>query len=307
MSSQWSTIKPSDILTRAEIRTLSRQSDRMGFALLAHAWGLIAACWLLYALLPNALTWLLAVILIGGRQLGLAILMHDGSHGMLFKSNKLNDRLTQWLTAWPVLIDLHAYRKRHMAHHRFTRTEKDPENFLYTPFPVSKASMGRKIVRDLTGIAFVRGQIGLLRFLWGDKAGRARRLARFYSGPLLANGVLLGASFLAGDWSYYFLLWLIPLATTQQLFLRIRNIAEHATVPSLDDPLRNSRTTLAGPFERLTVAPYWVNYHIEHHMMPFIPCYRLPLLHKLMLQKGYGPLMEIQPGYRDIIRINASA
>ena len=35
---------------------------------------------------------------------------------------------------------------------------------------------------------------------------------------------------------------------------RIRNIAEHAVVPDNDDPLRNTRTTLANPLERLLIA-----------------------------------------------------
>ena len=33
---------------------------------------------------PNPLTFVLAVMVIGARQLGLAILMHDAAHGLLF-------------------------------------------------------------------------------------------------------------------------------------------------------------------------------------------------------------------------------
>ena len=46
--------------------------------------------------------------------------------------------------------------------------------------------------------------------------------------------------------------------------------------PDNADPLRNTRTTRATPLARLLVAPYFVNYHLEHHLFLFVPCWRLP-------------------------------
>lgn len=129
----------------------------------------------------------------------------------------------------------------------------------------------------------------------------------FYGGPVFFNlGLaLLAAAF--GRLDLYFLLWLLPFATTYMLFLRIRNIAEHATVSDLDDPLQNSRTTLVNIVERAFMAPYWVNFHIEHHMMPFVPCYRLPEVHKILKERDYGEKMAIYKGYFSVIKLNASA
>ena len=87
-----------------------------------------------------------------------------------------------------------------------------------------------------------------------------------------------------------------------QLISRIRNIAEHAVVGQADDPLRNTRTTLAGPIMRLLVAPYWVNYHLEHHLFVFTPCWKLPLAHRLLREKGLLPSMEVASNYRQVIR-----
>lgn len=53
---------------------------------------------------------------------------------------------------------------------------------------------------------------------------------------------------------------------------RLRAIAEHAVVGDAADPLRNTRTTGAGPLARALLAPYWVNYHLEHHLLIFVPC-----------------------------------
>ena len=307
MSTQWNSIKPSDILTSEEQHRLRQRSNLMGCWMLVHAWSVIAGAMALFALFPNVFTFIISVALIGSRQLGLSILMHEASHGMMFKNRSVNEHVGQWLAAAPLLINMKAYRIRHMAHHRFTRTEKDPENYLYTPFPVTKASMSRKILRDLTGIVFLRTQFGLFRFLWGEKEGRAARLWEFYSTIVIFYAVFIAGFAFAGRLDLFLLMWLVPIATTHQLFLRIRNIAEHATVPDLEHPLKNSRTTLANALERMTFAPYYVNFHIEHHMVPFVPCWRLPEVHKIMLAKGFGDDMEIAKGYGEIVRMNAAA
>lgn len=307
MSTQWQTIKPSDILSSEQSHMLRQRSDAWGFWLVFHCWLIIASAMALYVYSPNIFTLLLGIILVGGRQLGLAVLMHEGSHGMLFKTRHFNERITQWFTAWPLVLNVYAYRVRHMAHHRFTRTEKDPENYLYTPFPVVKSSMARKVLRDLTGIVFIRTTIGIFRFLWGEKEGRSTRLLGFYTGPLLFNALMATGFALFGRIDLFLLLWLLPMATTYQLFLRVRNIAEHATMPDLENPLQNSRTTYAGLLERLTVAPYYVNYHVEHHLLPYVPCYRLPQVHTIMLEQGLGPKMEIRQNYWEVLQLNASA
>ena len=82
-------------------------------------------------------------------------------------------------------------------------------------------------------------------------------------------------------WWAYPLLWLVPLFTWQMVITRIRNIAEHAVVPDSHDPLRNTRTTHANFLERLFIAPYYVNYHLEHHLLFYIPCYNLPRVHRI--------------------------
>ena len=304
-STMWAKIKPSDILDQQESHDLRQRSDAKGAWLVVHCWGVIAAAILLYGVFPNVFTFLFGLAVVGGRQLGLAILMHEGSHGMLFRTKVLNERITQWLTGWPIFINLYEYRKRHMAHHRYTRTDRDPENYLYTPFPVSRPSLMRKFLRDLTGIVFLRLQFGLLRMTWGEPAGRLQRFRENYGGPLLVNALMAAGFAALGRMDLYLLMWLLPFATTFQLFLRIRNIAEHSTMPDLTHPLKNSRTTLANWLERATVAPYWVNYHIEHHMVPFVPCYRLRDVHRIMLAKGFGADMEIRRGYLEVLRLNS--
>ena len=71
-------------------------------------------------------------------------------------------------------------------------------------------------------------------------------------------------------------------------------------------PFSHARTTLAGPIERLLIAPYWVNYHAEHHLFMYLPCYRLPEAHRLLIKKGLIKRMEVRPGYLDVMRLATS-
>jgi fatty acid desaturase len=57
---------------------------------------------------------------------------------------------------------------------------------------------------------------------------------------------------------------------------------------------------------RAIVAPYWVNYHVDHHLLMYVPCFNLPRLHRLLLAKGFGSRMEIQPDYTTMLQLATS-
>jgi fatty acid desaturase len=103
---------------------------------------------------------------------------------------------------------------------------------------------------------------------------------------------------LIGDWWWGLAFWLLPYLTWFQFVLRVRNIAEHGATEQSQNPLQNVRTTLAGPLARLLVAPYWVNYHLEHHMVMHVPCWRLADMHKALMDKGLGAQMRIADSYQ---------
>ena len=304
-------LRASGFLAPEEIRRFGARSDLVGALLVLHAWALTFGAMAMVVLWPNPLTLAVAIMIIGARQLGLAILMHDAAHGLLFTRKGVNDRVGQWLCAYPVFTDLQLYRPYHLRHHRFTQQAEDPDLALSAPFPITRASLRRKILRDLTGrTGYQRRKAQLLDGI-GPRAltprQRARRLAERLGGGVLVNLALFGGLAASGYWWLYPLLWLLPMLTWYQLASRIRNIAEHAVVPDNDDPLRNTRTTLAGPLTRLLLAPYRVNYHLEHHLLPFAPCWRLPQVHRHLLALGYGSRMEIARGYRDVLIEAASA
>ena len=257
-----------------------------GIALIAHAWALILGSIALVAWWPNPLTFLLAVGIIGSRQLGLAILMHDGAHGCLSADEKVNLTLSQWFCAYPIFAETRAYRRYHLQHHARTQQEDDPDLVLSAPFPITGMSYRRKFLRDITGqTGYQQRKAQLLNALGPKEWPFAQRAAHFWEklGPqLVVNAVLFAGLAAAGVWWAYPLLWLLPLLTWQMVITRIRNIAEHAVVPDSSDPLRNTRTTRANFLERLFIAPYYVNYHLEHHLLFYVPCYNLPRVHRIL-------------------------
>jgi fatty acid desaturase len=295
---------PTEKFSAEDMAAVRGRSDLTGALCVVHAWGVIAACMFLFALLPNPLTFLIAVVLIGSRQLGLAILMHDGAHGVLMRTRALNEFVSQWFCAYPVFADTIPYRHYHLVHHRTTQQPDDPDLSLSAPFPITRASFRRKMIRDITGQTGFKQRRAQLRAALGKPgepfAARAATFRRKLGGPLVANAILLGGLIAIGRWYFYPLFWLLPLLTWQQVITRVRNIAEHAVVPDNDDVFRNARTTYASWWERALFAPYWVNYHVDHHLLFYVPCYNLPRLHAMLLAKGYGEKMEIKPNYLSI-------
>lgn len=301
-------VKPESYFTAEEWAALTARSGWKGIALVLHCWaviGLVMACGVLW---PWTIP--VGVMIIGNRQLGLFILMHDAAHGLLHRHRGFND----WLAAWFCGAELHAYRPYHLQHHRFVQQTEDPDLVLSAPFPVTRRSMLRKIVRDLTGQTFFKQRFGTLiaglrnppagATRWSIVLAEARRQRVF----LLTNGAGLVLFSAAGIGWIWLLLWLLPMATWLPLVTRLRNIAEHALiVQNGTDPLRHARTTHANLVERMLIAPYWVNYHGEHHMFTQVPCWNLPHAHRILRRTGVVERMETQPGYRSVLRLVASA
>jgi fatty acid desaturase len=336
------TANPREVFAAEDWRAITTLSRWRGISLVLHGWMVVglatfggAAAWA-YDWCAGLLVTPFVLAILGGRQLGLSILMHDGAHGLLHPDRKTNNWLGQWPTGAATGSDLYAYRAYHLTHHKFTQQAEDPDLALSAPFPTSRDSLRRKFIRDLTGQTFykqrraqfavaLRGAQFMLRREGSNgkadtNAGRALNMqnwtglnapvanvdgakttARTVGRFLLVQAILLAISLAVWGWTP-FLLWLTALATTFQLFLRIRNIAEHACTPTgSGDPFTHARTTQAGVIARMTVAPYWVNYHSEHHLFMGVPCYNLAATHRLLGTGGFYPRMTVSPNYRDVL------
>lgn len=303
-------IAPSVLFTPQEWAPFQTRSSWTGPLLVVHCWTVIALAVAAGVMVP----WLipLCVMVVGTRQLGLAILMHEAAHGGLSRNARLNDFLGHWLCAVPIGASLKAYRPYHLRHHRFVQQPEDPDRMLSAPFPVTRASLRRKLIRDLTGQTFFKQRILLplaqARQIQPPATAEVHDYESIVTGRsvlpfLIFNAGLLAGFVAAGLWWAFFALWLAPMATWFPMVTRLRNIAEHACVEGGEtDAFRAARTTRARWWERAFVAPYWVNFHAEHHLFMHVPCWKLPALHRAVRARPQGRTIEVAPGYLDVLR-----
>jgi fatty acid desaturase len=315
------------LLPRDELQQLQRRSNARGLWMLACNWALVAAAFALVGCWPGVLSVLVALLLLGGRQLGLGILMHECAHRSLFASARLNEALGQWLCAAPMGADLTVYRAYHMTHHVKTGTDDDPDLANYAGYPVARASLARKFARDLVGLTGLKALATLLvlymqpdpralkfgyAYRRSDAAAPADRIsvvARLKH--LLVNTrriFTVQAAGFAMLWALghplLYLLWPLAWLTSYMLFSRIRNAAEHGALPGTrgGDVWTSTRSVRARWWARLTVAPNYVNYHLEHHLAPTVPAARLPQLHRRLGELGVLARAQVAPGYFAVLR-----
>ena len=291
-------IRLSDVLSEEEIQPFLLRSDARAFLMLGINVALIAIAFALPVLWFNPLTVVLAVLLLGGRQLGLAVIYHECSHSVFFRTKWLNDVIGHWLCGGLLNTSLYAYRSYHLKHHRFAGTAEDPDLEMANVYPTDRAALKRKFLRDIsgrTGVKSLKGQVSRMSL---------QRNAPF----LLSHLGLFTILWLAGAaWAYG--LWWLAYLTVHQLITRLRFIGEHGV--ALDrlsaDARENTCTTVVAWWERLFVAPNYVNFHLEHHLSAAVPCYRLPALHKVLADRGFFAQLDcLSFGYGDVLRKAAS-
>tara|TARA_B100000029_G_scaffold515820_1_gene624859 strand:- start:10185 stop:11114 length:930 start_codon:yes stop_codon:yes gene_type:complete len=286
---------------------LFKKSSLWGGAMVGHAWLMILAATATAVYFNNIIVSIIAIMLIGSRQLGLAILMHEAAHKTLFKNSKINDVIGSWFCSLPVIYDLKAYRSYHLTHHKNTQSSNDPDLHLSSKFPVTLLSMTRKILRDLTGITGLKLRFFQFRSMFRDSQKNAANTAiRFFQSIykyLISQAIIFVVFLFLFNIQAYLIYWLIPLITWMQVVTRIRNISEHAMVSDNINPLLHARRTDVNLFERIFFAPYYVNYHLEHHLLVSVPFFRLKKLAKLLDQTFKNSQMEVQKGYLKVLKL----
>lgn len=242
-----------------------------------------------------------AIVLIGIQQHALFVLAHDAAHYRLYQARWLNDAIGRFLGTIGG-VSMMSYRVIHRLHHNNLYGEVDPDIALHGGYPRGKAYLLKKLARDVCGLTAFK----TFAYFFGNPAinagtheaqrplddtssalrAGARRdrwgVVAFHVGAPLAALVLGGPMALAK----FLVLWTLPLLTVIQPILRLRAICEHGAVTDLSTPLTAARTNLAGPLARFVMFPHHVNYHVEHHLFPAVPHYRLPQLHAELAQRG---------------------
>lgn len=290
------------ILTPEELAMITRKSDLRAAGIVIYDWAIIAGLFTWAALMPNPLVYLAVIILLGGRQMAMGVLVHETGHKTFFTSPAVNEFVGTWLSGYWVFSDKDAYMKGHLMHHKDAGTREDPDLKNYEAYPVNHTSLKRKIIRDLTG------QLGWRRMksIWRGLKNINKLPEKNRRTLLRSVGVNLAmlVTFTAiGHWELY-ALWIIAFMTSHMFITRVRQVAEHAAVPDNfhPDARLNTRTIYVNWFEQLLIADHDLNYHLEHHLMASVPIYRLRQMHRLLLKKGYYDGVEFPRGYFKLLR-----
>ena len=291
-----------ELFTPDEFTAITASSDVRGAWIVFCQWAIVVAIFAGVATWTNGVTVLLAIWLLGGRQLGFGVLVHECGHRSLFRTQRLNEWVGEWLLAPPTFNNMKAYMRGHLHHHRLAGTHEDPDLPNYRDYPISRDRLRRKIARDLTGQTGWRTVRGIGRGL--TRLGTLSSEARDALLRAVGMNALMLAVMTAFGAPWLYLLWAVAFVFVNPLISRIRQVAEHAAVPDLYDPdaRRNTRTLEASRLARLVFCPHEINYHLEHHLLASVPIYRLRAMHRLLAGKGYYEGVEFPRGYLQLLR-----
>jgi len=288
-------------IDRESLQSLSVPSNVRAFGDLLLVWGVIAGAVAAALLAGRWFAYVLAIIVIGGRQNALATLAHEGWHAILFSSRRLNHGAGAWLCSYPLGILYYHDRERHLRHHREVGHDYDPDWINYTSR--DRESPGR-VLSYLASLLF--GRLLFSTLLSFARRGRPRISVESpgnagkednpgVSGELfrvsICQAILFSAMTLATHrWWSYPLLWMLPLVTFAGFFANFRALIEHVAVRDDVAPEDRLRDIKAGPLERFFISPSHFNYHALHHAHPSIPHYNLTRGKEVYLEQlGFYP------------------
>jgi fatty acid desaturase len=299
------------VMIRAQVRGLGVQARDMtalsgrlvayNLAYLAFAWIVALGAIVVFWVHPAWYTFAIAFLVVSSRQQALLNVEHECIHRKLVPSRRWNELIGRWLCAAPVGSPFGASRHRHLTHHRLLGTPEDPDRELHAG---ERQQTRRGLLRHFVG-GLLGGYAGMVlmgppdRSASPDRASRMRDLASL----VLAQAVLAGGLTLAFEWWVYPALWLAPLATVTVLGHLVRSFVEHAITRDEESAHSNRLITVhSNSVERFFVAPYGMNYHAEHHILPSVPAPRLRALQDRLAARKDVPPVLVRSSYREAIR-----
>lgn len=284
------------LVSAEEIQSLSEQSLPDTFAAIGLLWVEVAVLLAAANFLPRLpLAWavpagLALVLLMGLRMNAFGVILHEGSHGLLAKSRKLNDRICNWGSSFWTINSVEEYRPTHRLHHRYLGQERDPDRGFYL-VPSRRGALTRLVLQDLLGVTAFRRATTRISGTSHESGAPASLLTKphLLLGKLITQLVILGQFLLFQGVRrgvlFYVVFWLVPIVCMYPMILRLKTITEH-----FDSGLRDpnnvrwiARTSCAGRLQNHLVGAR-MEYHFEHHVLPTIPYRGLKKLHRRLDQ-----------------------
>ena len=214
----------------------------------------------------------------------LGMVGHEGFHGSLHRNRLVSVHLGLLFSSMAISYLATGYYVSHWRHHLYTNTEDDPDVQACGRFKTlwSRCLLSRmyltKIYRQNTYRLAFGGEFPGERLPFG--LPKLRTFARFnllYQLFWIAAYAAVGAI----DLTWLLVAIVVPhLGAVVSSGLRI--YVEHAGTDA--EPARAARSFSSRFW---TILFFGNNLHLEHHLYPNVPCYRLPALHAWLKQQGF--------------------
>lgn len=299
------------ILDAATLRRFSRPNPAVWLAAVFNEWMIIGVTMFVCNRWPYWWLWAAGILLIGTRQHALGIMAHEGVHHTLARRKFWNDLLANLFAAYPLTYPVEGYRTNHLKHHRWLDTPEDPERASVDHYPedwiypMPKRKFFKLVLRDMIGVYQLQ-TTKLYEYIWAIPEGKLRHIIKV----VLFHVFFIALALMTGYLWTYVLLWLVPLFTVAILCFRLRTAAEHSALYRPEhrftrqavDTIATTRTTRGCPITQFFLAPYNMSYHIEHHLYPSVPVFRLRELHAhLMRNPEFAARARVTDSYRGLV------
>lgn len=228
----------------------------------------------------------------------LAALGHESLHGNLCNDAKLSFLIGLFFSSSVVSYFDMGFAVRHWEHHRVTNQKTDPD---LIPTAHLKNWWQRLLLsRLIFNVVYMKNVFYLA-------AGKQDCIAQyktpytpkelvFYSRANILFAAFWLALYIAIaliDWRAGLFAIVLP-SLVLALMASCQSYLDHAGLGG--EPFRNaySRTS-----PLMTLIYFGSNYHLEHHLYPKVPCYRLHRVHRILLDAGFYDEMKpaIMPGF----------
>lgn len=270
-------LAPSQLQNFSKIQSLRPLID------IGLCWGIIVGSLWIAGKNPYLIPLLLPVI--ASRLHALTIIMHDGAHRLISTNKIANDVISNIFCAFPLLLSTEIYRQSHFKHHKYTQTEKDPNYLIMQKeeswhYPKTKEEVKNLFYKDLLLLTLKDHLVILKEWQILPNFRNTSRLEK-YLFPLFITALVSGVTFYH-LWVEFFILQLSALLINPITRMRAmsEHIHSHSHGQSKIDKLQETTTINASPLERFFISPFNTNRHLEHHLYPTVPYYRLEELHK---------------------------
>ena len=253
-----------------------------------HIWATILISFLLINHIINlygitASIWLLPIaIFIATRQNALAVQIHEAAHYHLFDNRNLNDIFCNIFASYWILNDVESYRINHFRHHRYLHSDNDPDKELYS-IKNKKSKDKINLLVFLEDITLITAIKRILVYKDKKNINIKNKSTSIHHDILKVSSQFIVFFFCYIMQNNYFgifvwmIFWIIPLFCILPVIIRLRIVAEHFDEESFTTNKFTSRTTKGNLVTNFLLGSC-MEYHFEHHVIPYIPHYNLKIL-----------------------------